>query len=152
MYEETDHILDDLDHAITKERRFRKWSKAIMWGLVALAGAGTYLLSGSLESRDFNLASVIDSLQEAKSYEIVLYDDRAEPAVLEARAGDDISFVVRGGGTHNLAEERSDLRDARLQSGEFGPGESYTLVFSGKGEFSFYDRQNPDIQVTIRIK
>lgn len=152
MYEESNEILQELDQAIIKERRLRKIGKAAVWILIACAGMGTYFLSDSIESRDFDLASVMSSLQQAKSLEIALYDDYAEPTVLEARAGDDISFVVKGKATHNLAEERSDLRDARLQSGEFGPGDSYTLVFSGEGEFSFYDRQNPDIQVTIRIK
>lgn len=120
----------------------------LVWTLLATAGFGTYLLSRTLRSE--NAAGAY--LAASSRHEISLYADRAEPASLEARAGEEVVFVVRDKSRHNIAEERTKKTDARLESSEFGEGESYSLVFQGKGVFSFYDRLNQDIRVDVSIR
>jgi plastocyanin len=77
---------------------------------------------------------------------------RAEPIEIEAEIGNEIVFIVLDESRHNIAEERTNKHDARLESGEFGSGESYSLSFSSSGMYSFYDRMNTDIHVVINVK
>jgi plastocyanin len=60
--------------------------------------------------------------------------------------------MVKDKSRHNIAEQRQERRDARLESGEIGKDESYSLVFQTTGTYYFYDRMNQDIQATIVIK
>jgi plastocyanin len=128
----------------------RKFAVALVWLLLVSAIGGTYLLSRDLEERAGNAAAVY--LGTGRIHEINLYHDRAEPVSISIRAGDELLFVARDDARHNIAEERSRRNDARLESGEFGPGESYSLVFQTKGTMDFYDRQNQDIHVTVVIE
>ncbi len=123
---------------------------AIVWLLLIFAVAGTFALTKKLEQSGENLASVFYG--GGSIHKIFLFEDRAEPVSVSARPGDEIVFMVIDDSRHTIAEERSSKRDARLESGEFGAGESYSLSFSSPGTYSFYDRMNLDIHVMITIK
>ncbi|MBX4209156.1 hypothetical protein KW799_00440 [Candidatus Parcubacteria bacterium] len=118
--------------------------------LLAAASIGTYLLSHRIESGISSAASVF--LSRGSSHQISVFADKAEPAAVTARIGDEIVFMVKDDSRHNIAEERTQRREARLESGEIGKDESYSLVFQSSGAFSFYDRLNQDIHVAITIR
>lgn len=117
--------------------------------LLALAGAGTFLLSGWIEGGASNAANAF--LSASTVHEVSLYADKAVPAELSVRVGDEVLFVVEEG-FHNIAEERTNRRDARLESGQLDPSTSYSLRFNSSGDFYLYDRQNLDIRITIRVE
>lgn len=120
-----------------------------LWVLFALSLAGTYALSHKIELGSMSAAVF---LSPGASHEIFLYSERAEPTSLSVRAGEEVVFVVKDDSRHNIAEDRTERRDARLESGEIGRDESYSLVFHGSGDFSFYDRLHQDIRVTVTIR
>ncbi len=122
----------------------------LIWFFLLLALAGTFALTKRLGREGDNTASVF--FGGGTIHKILLFEDRAEPISVTARPGDEIVFMVLDESRHTIAEERSSKRDARLESGEFGTGESYTLSFFGPGTYSFYDRMNLDIRVMITIK
>lgn len=130
--------------------RTRAFGLLLVWALLVSAAIGTYMLTRGLEGRGDQTASVYSSLSGSK--EISLYRDRAEPSAMSASLGEEIAFVVKDESLHNMAQERESRGDARLESGEFGKDESYSLVFSRKGSYSFYDRLNQDIRVTITVR
>jgi len=111
---------------------------------------GTILLSHRLETSSDNAAAVFFGMGSTR--EISLYEDRAEPVSVTAGVGDEITFVIRDQSIHNIAEERQSKGDARLQSGEIGPGDSYSVSFAKPGTFYLYDRMNLDIRVTINVE
>ena len=121
----------------------------LVWILIGLAALGAFLLSRNIESKA-NLAAVF--MGASPLHEVYLYGNKAVPASIEVRPGEEVVFVVMDESRHNMAEERKKKSDARLESGEFGTGESYSLSFQGKGTFSFYDRLNQDIRVDIVIR
>ncbi|MBI5133952.1 MAG: hypothetical protein HZA81_01000 [Candidatus Taylorbacteria bacterium] len=138
------------DHAPYSFFRSRKFGVLSVWALMLLAAFGTYVLTRDLEDRGGNAASVFLSADGV--HEVYLFRDRAEPVALVVQRGEEVVFVVQDEGFHNMAQERESRGDARLESGEFGMGESYSLVFSNRGEYSFYDRLNQDIRVTITVR
>ncbi|HEY4500211.1 MAG TPA: hypothetical protein VJH25_00270 [Candidatus Paceibacterota bacterium] len=123
---------------------------AVVWVFLVLALVGTFVLTKKLGQEGENMASVF--LGRGVIHKILLFEDRAEPVSVTARPGDEVVFMVLDDSRHTIAEERSSKRDARLESGEFGAGESYILSFSNPGMYSFYDRMNTDIHVTIIIE
>lgn len=130
-----------------------KHRKPIFWVmLIALVGVTAYF-SRSLETRDGNNgASVFFSGQKT---EIVgLYTNKSDMGTVSIRTGDSVEFVVRDDSRHYISERRSNTNrgDARIASGEFGPGESYSIQFNSSGTFSFYDRMNQDISVEIEVR
>lgn len=142
-----------MNEAVVKQIPFyrsRALNLGLLWVLFIAAGLGTYFLSRNLEGGAHNAASVF--LGNGKVFEISLYADRAEPTSVVVRIGDEVIFNVRDDSRHHMAEERTRRDAPRLESGEFGAKESYSLVFQTKGEMSFYDRQNPDIHVSVVIK
>ncbi|MDO8579310.1 MAG: hypothetical protein Q7R72_00355 [bacterium] len=122
----------------------------IVWIFFILALVGTFVLTKKLGQEGENMASVF--LGRGAIHKILLFEDKAEPISVTARPGDEVVFMVLDDSRHTIAEERSSKRDARLESGEFGAGDSYTLSFSNPGMYSFYDRMNSDIHVTIIIE
>jgi plastocyanin len=136
-------------YTLSMENNRRALKIAAVWIILLLALAGTFALSKKLGGEGGNIASVFSS--GGRIHQISLYEERAEPVLIDARPGDEILFKVMDESLHNIAEERSSKRDARLESGEFGAGESYSLSFSGPGTFSFYDRMNLDIHVMITV-
>lgn len=123
---------------------------ALLWILFALAVLGTYALSQNIQARGDNYAAVF--MANGSKHEVMVYADRAEPKSIEANKGDEIIFTVADQSRHNIAEERSDRDDARLESGEIGYKDSYSLVFQRDGSYSLYDRLNQDIRVTVTIQ
>ena len=117
--------------------------------MFALASVGTYMLSHKIELRGNAAAAFLSSGQNK---EIALYEDRAEPASVTLNQGDEIAFVVKDQSFHDMAEERTERHDARLESGQIGKDESYSLVFNKAGSYSFYDRMHQDIRVDITIR
>ncbi len=120
------------------------------WVLLGLALVGTYTLSHELEDSYGNSAAVFFGMGSA--HEIALYEDRIEPNVIDARIGDEINFVIRDQSIHNIAEERQGRGSPRLQSGEIGPGDTYSISFAKEGTVYFYDRMNLDLRVTINVR
>ena len=132
---------------------FSKYRKPIFWFmLIALVGLTAYF-SRSLESRSGNNgASVFFSGQKT---EIVgLYSNKSDVGTVSISIGDSVEFVVRDDSRHYISERRSvsNRGDARIASGEFGPGESYSIQFNSSGDFSFYDRMNQDISIDIEVR
>ncbi len=123
--------------------------KFFVWILFILAIIGTFALTNKLKQSGENLASVFSG--GGSIHKIFLFEDRAEPLSVTVRPGDEVLFMVIDDSRHTIAEERSSKRGVRLESGEFGAGESYSLSFSGPGTYSFYDRMNLDIRVTITV-
>jgi plastocyanin len=123
---------------------------SILWALFAVAASGTYLLSERIQSGGSSAAAVF--FASGSSREIDLYAGKADPSAVEVRPGDQVVFVVKDDSRHDIAEERTGRRDARLESGEIGKDESYSLVFDGPGAFSFYDRLDQDIRVAVAVK
>jgi len=121
-----------------------------LWTLLACASVGTYFLSHRIESRADGAASAF--LATGARHQIVLTSGRASPTSVESRVGDEVLFLVKDSRAHNIAEERSSRRDARLESGEIGKDESYSLVFQTPGTYSFYDRMDQDIHVSIVVR
>lgn len=130
--------------------RKREVKIAMVWMIILLALAGTFALTKKLGQEGENMASVF--LGRGAVHKFFLSEGKTEPVSITARPGDEIVFMVLDDSLHNMAEERSSKRDARLESGEFGAGESYVLSFSEPGMYSFYDRMNTDIHVVIVIE
>jgi plastocyanin len=129
---------------------FSRHIKTFFWIVFIIIMFVTWYFSKSIEMRGNNSASVFTS--SGVVHEISLYKDRAETTMLNIRVGEEVLFVVKDASNHNIAEERKRKTDARLESGEFSEGESYSLVFQNKGSMSFYDRLNQDIRVTVVIE
>jgi plastocyanin len=91
-------------------------------------------------------------LSSGTEYKVNLFRDRAEPSELSVRRGETVTFYSADDTRHDLAEERSNRKDARLVSGEFGSDESYSVTFHDQGSFSFYDRLNPDTNISVTIR
>jgi plastocyanin len=130
--------------------RSRRFNLAILWFLFAAASVGTYILARNLESGPGNHASAF--FGNSRTHEIELYRDRVVPTKITAGVGDEVIFIVKDDSYHNMAEERRVRGDARLESGEFGKDESYSLVFQSESSITFYDRLNSDIRVDIEIR
>ncbi|HEU5114299.1 MAG TPA: hypothetical protein VFT82_00870 [Candidatus Paceibacterota bacterium] len=141
MNEETPHA---------RFRLTRPMKLGVLWALFALASFGTYALSHQIKFRFENEAAAF--LSTGSSHEIDLYAGKADPTEIDIRRGDQVVFVVKDSSRHDITEERTDRRDARLESGEIRKDESYTLVFTQSGTYSFYDRLDQDIRVTVRIR
>ncbi len=124
---------------------------ASLWALLACAGIGTYYLSNRIESRA-ELGTAGAFLAGAKSSVVYLTADKAEPDAVEVGVGDEVLFKVKDRSLHDIAEDRSSHRDARLESGEIGKDESYSLVFGVPGSYSFYDRMHQDIRVSVTVR
>ncbi len=129
--------------------RSRNFNLALLWVLFIAASAGTFILSRNLESGRGNQASAF--FGNTRTHEVSLYQGRVEPTELSVRVGDEVLFIVKDDSLHNMVEERTRRGDARLQSGEFGRGESYSLIFQTKSEITFYDRLDSDIRIDITI-
>lgn len=123
---------------------------ALLWALFVLALIGIYLLSHKIESGSYNAAAAF--LSSGTSHKINLFSNRADPVYVSANTGDEVIFVVKDSGRHDISEERSQRKDARLESGEIGQYESYSLIFHTPGTFSFYDRLNQDIRVIVSVR
>lgn len=121
-----------------------------VWVFLLLAVAGTFMLTKKLGESGENAASVF--FGGASMRKIYLYQERAEPTSITAETGDEIVFMVLDESKHNIAQERSSKRGVRLESGEFGAGESYSLSFAEPGLYSFYDRMNLDIRISITVR
>jgi plastocyanin len=130
--------------------RSRKVGLVLLWILFICAGAGTYKLSRTIELNANNSASVF--MSNGTTHEISLYVDKVQPAEVRVHVGEEVVFVTKDTSRHNIAEERTRKTDARLESGEFGGEESYSLVFQNKGSMSFYDRLNQDLRITVVIE
>lgn len=130
--------------------RRRNMKVVFLWIFFLLALAGTFAITKKLGQEGENIASVF--LGRGAMHKFFLSEGKAEPASITASPGDEIVFMVLDDSLHNMAEERSSKRDARLESGEFGVGESYVLSFSSPGMYSFYDRMNTDIHVVVVIE
>ncbi|HVU06857.1 MAG TPA: hypothetical protein VHE10_03680 [Candidatus Paceibacterota bacterium] len=128
----------------------RGFKLALLWILFALVSLATYALSHRIGSDALNAAAAF--LAGGHNAEIALYADRAEPSSIEVRQGEQVVFVVKDDSRHDMAEDRSQRREARLASGEIRKGESYALVFRQSGSLSFYDRLNQDIRVTVTVR
>ncbi|MDE1875164.1 MAG: hypothetical protein KGI79_02430 [Patescibacteria group bacterium] len=129
--------------------RSRRTKVALLWILFVLAVAGTYLLSKKVEGIDGSASAYLST---GRSTEIDLYEGKASPTSVSVSPGDEIVFFVKDDSHHDIAEERTDPRQVRLESGEIGKDESYSLVFEKSGSHSFYDRMNQDIQVQVTIR
>jgi len=130
--------------------RSRTFGLILVWILFICAGVGTYVLSKHIETKGNNAASVFTA--SGTIHEVSLYENKIEPNDMTIKQGDEVVFLTKDTSRHNLAEDRTRRNDARLESGEFGAEESYSLVFKTKGTISFYDRMNQDIRITIQIK
>ncbi|MEN9622184.1 MAG: hypothetical protein RLZZ67_618 [Candidatus Parcubacteria bacterium] len=130
--------------------RSRKVGLALLWILFICAGVGTYKLSRTIELNGNSTASVF--MSNGTQHEIALYSDKVVPTEVRVRVGEEVVFVTKDSSRHNIAEERTRKTDARLESGEFGERESYSLVFQNKGTMSFYDRLNQDLRITVVIE
>jgi plastocyanin len=129
--------------------RTRNFNLALLWVLFIAASAGTFILSRNLENGSGNQAAAF--FGGSRTYEVSLYQGRIEPTELSVRVGDEVLFIVKDDSLHNMAEERTRRSDARLQSGEFGKDESYSLIFQTKSHITFYDRLDSDIRIDITI-
>ncbi len=121
-----------------------------LWILFAAACLGTYLLSHRIQLAGNNMAAVF--LARGSSYEVNLYAAKADPIAVTINPGDQVNFVVKDDSHHDISQERTDSLDARLESGEIGKDESYSVVFKDPGTFSFYDRLNQDIRIAVTIR
>ena len=150
--EEEKHVIvtEPYIKRVLHRMRSRGFGLALVWILFVLAGYGTFILSKNLETKGNNSASIF--MAKGKIHEIGLYDSHAEPAELTVKQGDEVVFKIKDNSHHNIAESRARKIDARIESGELSQDESYSLVFNTKGEMSFYDRMNQDIQIRIFIK
>jgi len=137
----------DYFEIVVEETKSRRFGAIILWILIVISAVGAFFITRNLNSEN-NFAAAGANV----SHEVYLYKDRAEPASVTIDRGDEIVFIVKDESRHNMAEERSKKTDARLESGEFGEGETYSLVFESAGTFSLYDRQNGEIHVTIEIR
>jgi hypothetical protein len=137
----------------TQDSFIYRYRKVLFWILLIVLMFVTWYFSQSIETRGTDSASIF--LSGSSRLEIVeLYVEHAVPATVSVRAGDSVEFVVKDGGRHYISERRSSTRhgDARISSGEFGPGESYSIQFNTVGTFSFYDRMNQDISIDIEVR
>lgn len=137
----------------SKDSFVYRYRKILFWVLLSILMAVTWYFSQSIETRGTDSASVF--LSGSSTVDTVeLYVGRANPTAVSIQAGDSVEFVVRDESRHYIAERRSSTRhgDARISSGEFGPGESYSIQFNTPGSFSFYDRMNQDISIDIEVR
>ena len=127
--------------------------KPIFWAILIALMFATWYLSRSIEARRTDSASVFFSGSSVVDI-VELYSSKAVPTSVSVRTGDSVEFVVKDDSRHYLAERRSVSRrgDARISSGEFGPGESYSIQFNTPGSFSFYDRMNQDISIEVEVR
>ena len=132
---------------------FYRNRKIIFWVFLIILVGVTWYFSQSIETRSTNTASIFLSGSQ-KTDIVYLYKDRVEPMSLSVRIGGTVEFVVRDENIHYISERKTVSRrgDARISSGEFGPGESYSVQFNTPGSFSFYDRMNQDISIDIEVR
>ena len=120
--------------------------------LLFLAVAATFTLSRWIEKKyDAAASPFLAGYQSMRVHEIELYSDKAVPSDLSIRVGDEVLFIVMDNGYHNIAEDRTDRRHPRLESGEFDSNTYYSLKFNSPGTIYLYDRLNLDIRVTIHV-
>lgn len=125
--------------------------KAFLWLFLLLAIAGTFVLTKKIGREGLNAAGAY--LSGGSMHKVFLSQSLAKPETITARRGDEIVFIILDDSIHNIAEERTEeRRGARLSSGDLHAGESYSLSFGTAGTYSFYDRMNPEIHVTIVVK
>ncbi|HVT74963.1 MAG TPA: hypothetical protein VHD69_00905 [Candidatus Paceibacterota bacterium] len=110
----------------------------------------TYAVSQSMGSGTFDAAAAF--LSGEHDIDVVLYADRAEPASVEVETGQRVVFIVGDDSRHDMAEERTQRREARLASGEIEKGDSFSVAFRESGSLSFYDRMNQDIHVSVTVR
>lgn len=127
--------------------------KPFFWSLLVILMLATWYFSRSIETRGTDSASVFFSGSSTVDV-IELYSGKADPSVASVRAGSSIEFVVKDDSRHYIAERKSEARrgDARISSGEFGAGESYSIQFNTPGSYSFYDRMNQDISIEVEVR
>lgn len=130
--------------------RTRAFGIFSVWTLVVLASMGTFVLTRDIEDRADGLAAVYLGMRGF--HEISLYQSGADPVSVTVRKGDEVVFVVRDQSYHNIAHERRERGDARIESGELQEGDSYSIAFPASGEYSFYDRLNLDTRITVYVK
>lgn len=137
----------------SKDSFFYRYRKFFFWGFLIILMMATWYFSRMLETRSSSTASVF--LSGPSSLEIVeLYAGQVIPTMVSVKVGDSIEFVVKDDNVHYIAERKTVSRrgDARISSGEFGPGESYSIQFNTPGFFSFYDRMNPDVSIDVEVR
>lgn len=137
----------------SRDSFFYRYRKVFFWTLLVILMLVTWYFSQSLETRGTGTASVFLS-GSSTTDTVELYAGQAIPTTISVKLGDSVEFVVRDESRHYIAERRSSSRhgDARISSGEFGPGESYSVQFNTPGSFSFYDRMNQDISIDIEVR
>lgn len=123
---------------------------ALLWILFSLISLVTYAVSQSMGSGTFDAAAAF--LSGEHDIDVVLYADRAEPASVEVETGQRVVFIVGDDSRHDMAEERTQRREARLASGEIEKGDSFSVAFRESGSLSFYDRMNQDIHVSVTVR
>ena len=128
-----------------------RWRKLLFWVFIVILAFAAYNLSKRIETRGENGASIFSF---HNTYVVHLYEDIIKPNIVTAKVGDEIEFVVKDESRHNMFQMRGSnwSGDARIESGEFGIGESYLLQFNEPGEYHFYDRLNRELFVTINVK
>lgn len=71
------------------------------------------------------------------------------PGALSVRPGDTVTWINKDTDAHSV---RSNDRGKTSHSNLLDPGQSFTLVFSSPGTFSYYCGVHPDMQGAIVVK
>jgi plastocyanin len=85
---------------------------------------------------------------------ISLKEGSAEPTLVTVEAGSDVQFNSSDGKMHNLSLVHSGIQhhdESRYESGDFGANEAWKVQFKQDGSFTFHDKYNDKIQVSVVV-
>jgi plastocyanin len=109
-----------------------------------------YQLSSAYQSSYGQMPSYAPPSQQARSTtgaNVGLYDDRFEPMTLAVALGSTVRWMNYGKHTHTVT-----AADGTWDSGDIGPGQSYSATFSKPGTYHFYCRHHQGMRGMIVVQ
>lgn len=135
---------------LERARQFvRTNSLQVAVGAIALVAsfAGLYALSSSQNSTISSLRCEVEAC-------IALSKDQTEPQVITVTVGSFVQFNSADGNKHNVALVHSGVQhedEERYESGDFTADEAWKVQFKKDGTYTFADRYNKDIEVSVVV-
>jgi len=85
---------------------------------------------------------------------VSLLGKTASPDIITIKTGSYIRFNSADGGKHNIALEHAAVQhedDHELESGDFEKDEAWRVQFKQDGTYTFRDKYNPDLKVSVIV-
>ncbi len=121
--------------------------------VLAISFSGLYLYSARGTSKDIKSSNSQATECKVKAC-VSLKDDTAQPAVVTVEAGSYVQFNNADSKVHNLSLVHSGVQhedESRYESGDFAANEAWKVQFKQDGSFTFHDKYNDKIQVSVVV-